>query len=112
MYSLGQKLRTHYKDFLPVLYWPEEVNVTSSYADRCLMSAELLTAGLFPPKGPQVWKENLLWQPIPIHYLPRSQDTVSNLIFDNECRLIFIDHSFDLWRHSRYFLDDRYESKM
>lgn len=81
MYDLGQNLRTQYKDFLPQLYWPKEVNVTSSYADRCLMSAELLTAGLFPPKGPQVWNENLLWQPIPIHYLPRSQDTVSSVIF-------------------------------
>ncbi|KAJ8923804.1 hypothetical protein NQ315_010386, partial [Exocentrus adspersus] len=76
MYNLGEKLRTHYKDFLPTLYWPEEVNVTSSYADRCLMSAELLTAGLFPPKEPQIWNENLLWQPIPVHYLPRSQDNM------------------------------------
>lgn len=76
MYNLGQQLRLHYKDFLPELYYPEEVNVTSSYADRCLMSADLLSAGLFPPKGPQVWNNGLLWQPIPVHYLPRSQDNM------------------------------------
>ncbi|KAJ8969997.1 hypothetical protein NQ314_001425 [Rhamnusium bicolor] len=69
-------LRAYYNDFLPELYWHEEIKVISSYADRCLMSAELVAAGLFPPKGNQIWNYELLWQPIPIIYLPRSQDTL------------------------------------
>ena len=77
MYSLGLKLRQLYPDFIPEYYFPEDVKVLSSYADRCLMSAEALLAALFPPKGKQIWNENLLWQPIPVHYVPRSQDNVS-----------------------------------
>ncbi|KAJ3656085.1 hypothetical protein Zmor_015186 [Zophobas morio] len=76
MYSLGLKLRQLYPDFIPEYYFPEDVKVLSSYADRCLMSAEALLAALFPPKGKQIWNENLLWQPIPVHYVPRSQDNL------------------------------------
>ncbi|XP_060533022.1 lysosomal acid phosphatase-like [Cylas formicarius] len=74
MYSLGQNLRAYYSPFLSPYYWPQEVNFTSSYSDRCLMSAELVAAGMYPPKDEQVWNDNLLWQPVPIHYLPRSLD--------------------------------------
>ncbi|KAJ8984506.1 hypothetical protein NQ317_010977 [Molorchus minor] len=75
MYDLGLRLKEEYKDYLPGFYWYEDVNITSSYADRCLMSAELVCAALFPPKGYQVWNPELLWQPVPVKYLPRSQDT-------------------------------------
>lgn len=76
MYSLGLKLREWYKDFIPNLYNSQEIKIKSSYADRCLMSAQTLLAGLFPPKGPQIWNENLMWQPIPVKYLPRNMDNV------------------------------------
>lgn len=76
MFTLGQNLRTLYKDFLPKYYWPVEVNFTSSYSERCLMSAELVGAGMFPPEDFQVWNSDLLWQPIPIHYLPRNLDNL------------------------------------
>ncbi|KAJ8949145.1 hypothetical protein NQ318_012893 [Aromia moschata] len=73
VFNLGRNLRNEYSNFMPEFYWFEEVNVTSSYADRCLMSAEVICAALFP-KGVQIWNSDLLWQPIPVGYLPRSQD--------------------------------------
>ncbi|XP_050314820.1 testicular acid phosphatase homolog [Anthonomus grandis grandis] len=76
IYSLGTNLKTHYGSFIPKYYWPTEVNFTSSYSERCLMSAELLGAGLFPPQDVQIWNADLLWQPIPIHYLPRNMDNL------------------------------------
>lgn len=78
MYTLGQNLRQHYSTVVPKYYWPLDVNFSSSALDRCLMSAELLGAGLFPPQDTQIWNPDLLWQPIPIHYLPREADNVSN----------------------------------
>lgn len=76
MYTLGQNLRQHYSVVVPKYYWPLDVNFSSSALDRCLMSAELLGAGLFPPQNTQIWNPDLLWQPIPIHYLPREADNL------------------------------------
>lgn len=76
MYTLGQNLRAHYQEFLPKYYWPVDTNFTSSYSERCLMSAELVGAGMFPPTDFQIWNSELLWQPIPIHYLPRNLDNL------------------------------------
>lgn len=76
LYYLGQRLREQYRNFLPEYYLTDNVYVRSSYADRCLMSAQTLLAGLFPPKGEQVWNPKLLWQPIPVRSVPRSEDNV------------------------------------
>ncbi|XP_025830640.1 venom acid phosphatase Acph-1-like [Agrilus planipennis] len=76
MYTLGQQLRERYSDYLPEYYLPEEVLTYSSYSDRCLISAELLLAGLYPPVGQQIWNPDLLWQPIPVHYNPRNLDNI------------------------------------
>lgn len=42
------------------------------------MSAEVTLAGLFPPEGDAIWNGELLWQPIPVHTIPRSSDYVLN----------------------------------
>lgn len=74
MYDTGGILRTEYDNFFGPFYYPDEVVMYTSYADRTHMSGQLLTAGLFPPKFQQVWNQQLLWQPIPAHEFPRELD--------------------------------------
>ncbi|GJQ66093.1 hypothetical protein Trydic_g5771 [Trypoxylus dichotomus] len=74
MYDLGSSIRAEYSWFIPQYYLANDVYVLSSYADRCHMSAQLLLAGLYPPVGDQIWNKDLLWQPIPIHSVARSND--------------------------------------
>uniref|UniRef100_A0A1B6CBF9 Acid phosphatase n=2 Tax=Clastoptera arizonana TaxID=38151 RepID=A0A1B6CBF9_9HEMI len=73
MYQLGINLRTRYKRFIGK-YSLESIRVDSSDADRCLQSAAVLLAALFPPEDSQIWNPDLLWQPVPIHATPRSLD--------------------------------------
>nr|CAD7202037.1 unnamed protein product [Timema douglasi] len=74
MFELGNLFRQRYQGFLSRLYSPKEMHMESSANDRCLMSAELVLAGLYPPIGSQVWNHDLNWQPIPVHSTPRLQD--------------------------------------
>ncbi|KAJ8971998.1 hypothetical protein NQ314_000429, partial [Rhamnusium bicolor] len=75
-YELGQWLRERYNSFLPEDYSPEDIYIRSTDVDRTLMSAAANLAGVFPPKNGQVWKQNLLWRPIPIHTVPQADDAV------------------------------------
>lgn len=73
-YELGTFLRKLYSDFLGdyylrSLFWSQSTDV-----DRTRMSAQLISAGLFPPKGYQKWHKGLDWQPIPVHYEPYNDD--------------------------------------
>ncbi|KAF2883594.1 hypothetical protein ILUMI_22589 [Ignelater luminosus] len=76
MYNFGLMLRETYKTFLSEYYSPNDLLVMSSYADRNLMSAQMVLAGLYPPVKEQIWNPDLLWQPIPVKYLPRSLDNI------------------------------------
>nr|CAD7463397.1 unnamed protein product [Timema tahoe] len=78
MFELGKLFRQRYQGFLSRLYSPKEMHMESSANDRCLMSAELVLAGLYPPIGSQVWNHDLNWQPIPVHSTPRLQDKVTS----------------------------------
>lgn len=52
--------------------------VASSYAERCIMSAQSLLAGFVPP----LENRNVLpipWQPIPVHVFPRDRDHVMSI---------------------------------
>lgn len=79
MYTLGERIRQEYSAFIPTYYFPTNVTFFSSYADRCLMSAQLVGAGLFPPQDKQIWNEELLWQPVPVKYVERKDDNVQFL---------------------------------
>lgn len=54
----------------------DDIYVRSSDTDRTLMSALANLAGLYPPKGDQLWNNDILWQPIPVHTLPTNEDQV------------------------------------
>ncbi|XP_022107334.1 prostatic acid phosphatase-like isoform X2 [Acanthaster planci] len=72
-YDLGQWFRQRYvtdKKLLNSSYIRAEIKVRSTAYDRTLMSAQSNLAGLYPPEGWQVWKEQLAWQPIPIFTEP------------------------------------------
>ncbi|RZF46423.1 hypothetical protein LSTR_LSTR012498 [Laodelphax striatellus] len=74
LYDLGMKLRKRYSKFVD-RFSVQTVRVESSDADRCLMSAQLLLAGLFPPAGAdQLWNKDFVWQPIPVHTTPKIYD--------------------------------------
>lgn len=47
--------------------------------DRTIMSAQTVMAAMFPPEGDQIWIDELLWQPIPIHSIPIELDTMLNI---------------------------------
>lgn len=75
-YQLGEWLRNRYSDFLPSEYSEKDVYIRSTDVDRTLMSAETNLAGLYPPKGKQIWDGDIPWQPIPIHTVPDNEDPI------------------------------------
>ncbi|XP_034533838.1 lysosomal acid phosphatase isoform X1 [Notolabrus celidotus] len=77
-FNLGQFLRKRYDGFISESYHRHEVLVRSTDYDRTLMSAEANLAGLFPPSGQQVFNPNLIWQPIPVHTVPQSEERLLN----------------------------------
>ncbi|CAH0561808.1 unnamed protein product [Brassicogethes aeneus] len=85
IFYLGQQLKKHYKSFLPKYYYADNVTCLSSYSDRCKMSAQLLNAGLFPPIDEQIWNSELLWQPVPIKYIPRNDDNL--IVMRKQCKV-------------------------
>ncbi|KAG8194752.1 hypothetical protein JTE90_026396 [Oedothorax gibbosus] len=71
-YALGKHFRSMYRNF--TTFSPYEIAVVSSYADRCVMSAETNLASFFPPNSEWSFENNVNWQPIPIRYLPKAED--------------------------------------
>lgn len=70
-------LRKRYTHLIPTdgLYANSYLNVMSSEAERCLMTAQSFSAGFLPP----VDNLNILpiqWQPVAVTSIPRSQDRV------------------------------------
>lgn len=76
MFSLGQYLHQRYSKILNEKYSPNEIYVQSTDFDRTIMSAQAILAGLYPPKNEQIWNENIMWQPIPVHSVPIKSDIV------------------------------------
>lgn len=42
--------------------------IQSTDVDRAIMSAEVLSAGLFEPTEEEKWNDEILWQPIPVKF--------------------------------------------
>lgn len=66
-YELGQWLRKRYNGLIGDIYTPEDIYIRSTDIDRTLMSAQANLAGLYAPKGKDIWNPDIAWQPIPVH---------------------------------------------
>ncbi|XP_046671553.1 prostatic acid phosphatase-like [Homalodisca vitripennis] len=86
LYALGTKIRSLYNGFLSDLYFPEDFKASSTLIDRTLQSGLMFLAGLFPPKGFEIWDGSILWQPIPLYptHLDRTR-MVSSAVSEVEC---------------------------
>lgn len=90
-FKLGTLLRKKYVEqynLLPLNYIAKAMYVRSTDFDRTLMSAESLLMGLYPlgtgPKTDTATNSALpeLYQPIPIHTIPKNLDTVFLSVID------------------------------
>ncbi|KAI4494313.1 hypothetical protein M0802_008996 [Mischocyttarus mexicanus] len=72
---LGQWLKNRYSHLLTNKYVPCDIYIRSTDVDRTLMSAEANLAGLYPPKGDQIWS-TIRWMPIPVHTTPELEDNL------------------------------------
>lgn len=81
MYEIGKFLRERYGKFLGVNFTPDLFYTQSTDSDRAQASVQLVNAALWPPSSEQKWGP-LDWQPVPVHYEPLDQDSVSrNALF-------------------------------
>lgn len=72
---MGKFLARRYGKFMGNgTYLHEKLHVLASDRDRTINSANLVLAGMFPPKGDQIWNEHLNWQPIAVHSIPKPID--------------------------------------
>ncbi|KAK0161279.1 hypothetical protein PV327_009766 [Microctonus hyperodae] len=74
LYNLGTWLRDEYDLLIDKKFKSSEVQIKSSYADRCIMSAQALLAGLFPPIKEDQFINDLSWRPVPVQSIPRNVD--------------------------------------
>ncbi|XP_043792754.1 lysosomal acid phosphatase-like isoform X1 [Apis laboriosa] len=74
MYNIGQWIRTEYGSIIGNTYDSTLSLTQSSYADRCIMSAQVLLAGLYPPTNEEIFVSGLTWRPVPVHSTPRHLD--------------------------------------
>lgn len=73
--ALGSWLRKRYgNNLLSDEYSVDDIYVRSTDEDRTLASAYSNLAGLYPPKGDQIWNDTLPWQPIPVHTVAEVSD--------------------------------------
>ncbi|XP_050310098.1 venom acid phosphatase Acph-1-like [Anthonomus grandis grandis] len=73
-YTLGQLLRFRYGNFLGNEWNINMLDVRTTDYNRTKMSGQLVLAGLFPPRGENIWNTLLNWQPIPYYYQALSND--------------------------------------
>lgn len=76
LYGVGQWIRREYGTIIDNKFESATALVRSSYADRCIMSAQALLASLFIPSFEDMFLPGLAWTPVPIHSIPRDLDKV------------------------------------
>ncbi|KAL1490655.1 hypothetical protein ABEB36_013314 [Hypothenemus hampei] len=73
-YNLGKFLRKRWDSFLGDIWNINIQDFRSTGVNRTKMSGVTVMAGLWPPKGSNVWNAKLLWQPIPYNYESTDND--------------------------------------
>lgn len=73
-FNLGKWLRSRYDQLLSANYKKKEMYVFSSDADRCLMSASCVLAGMYNTSRGTEWLPDFPWEPVPIHTRPLDDD--------------------------------------
>lgn len=80
MYKKGQTFRRMYNGFISDLYLDSEIIIKTTYMRRTFMSAQMVLAGMYPPKDYQKWSDlETIWQPIPVYNSSPDHGTVRNL---------------------------------
>ncbi|KYN27058.1 Prostatic acid phosphatase, partial [Trachymyrmex cornetzi] len=74
LYNMGQWIRLKYGPIIGRKFESTATLIRSSYADRCVMSALALLAGLFTPSSEDMFVPGLTWTPVPVHSIPRELD--------------------------------------
>lgn len=83
-YKLGKYFRRRYNRIVDTKYSPDKMYVQSTDVDRTLMSAQTNLAGFFEPTEDEPnWHKRIMWQPIPVHTVPKKLDYV--LAGDKTC---------------------------
>lgn len=74
---MGKFLRQRYNELLGANYSVNRaIYVQSTDTDRTINSALVNLAGLFYPTDGERWNEDIAWQPVPVHTVPKKFDNV------------------------------------
>ncbi|XP_052749812.1 venom acid phosphatase Acph-1-like [Galleria mellonella] len=79
-YQIGKFIRQRYgsqgQNLVSNLYLPDEISIRSTDKDRTKMTIQVAMAAAYPPETEQQWDEGVgkVWQPVPYHALPLSED--------------------------------------
>ncbi|XP_072758830.1 lysosomal acid phosphatase-like isoform X2 [Anoplolepis gracilipes] len=74
LYTVGQWIRHEYGVTIGNKFESATTIIRSSYADRCIMSAQALLASCFKPSPEDMFLPGLAWTPVPVHSIPRNLD--------------------------------------
>lgn len=66
-YELGEFTRGRYGNWMNRTYDPDWFNAQTTDVDRTHMSCQSNLAAIFKPTENETWREDLPWQPIPVH---------------------------------------------
>lgn len=101
---MGRFTRERYKHFLPREQPLKNFRVYTTDKERCIMSAQLYTAGLYPPTEDEIWNENLPWAPVPTYmaeeYLFRSDISNISPVYAREIKEAMNEHMEEFTKNS------------